>query len=494
MPGPLKKFFQLIISRLDGHKLSSTLYQKQVIDLVRKGIGGFIVFGGEEVVVSSFIDKLQLLAETPLFIASDIERGVWQQINGTTTFPGQMAAAAATDLNNSESLKALEDAIRAIAYESIAIGINMPLIPVLDVNSNPDNPIICTRAFSDKPAMVSRFGNMYIDTLERTGLISCAKHFPGHGDTAVDSHISLPVISKSVGELNAVDLVPFIEAVKTNVSSIMMGHIRVPSIDDLPASLSGKAVDLLRTGLGYEGLILTDALNMHALRDMRDVAVTCVNAGIDILLHPENPDTVAKELQEAVTKGEIAEEKIDTAIARILEYKARTKNIKKVRIDTDKHKALSGTISDRSITLVKEKNRLAPLKNVQDVSLIFMADEDKHDLSALKTFIPGSLHIRECQREVLKKAVIVALFTRIAAWEGNAGIRVEEINIIRDLIKRAGISIVISFGNPYVLRHFMEADVLIAAYDTTEQAQSSVIKCLKGEIAFQGHLPVELKN
>ncbi len=494
MLGLEKKLYQLIISRLDGVKISSPPYSKQVLNQVRKGIGGFIVFGGEKNEIKNYIDQLQSVSEIPLFIASDTERGVGQQIEGATLFPGQMAVAAATDWHDLNSVNILQDIIKAVAYEAIDIGINMPLIPVLDVNRNPDNPIICSRAFSDNPEVVAWYGRMYIRTLEKTGLISCAKHFPGHGGTAIDSHISLPVISKSIGELNAVDLVPFIEAVKTNVSSIMMGHISIPAIDDLPASLSEKAVNLLRTGLGYEGLILTDALNMHALKEMRDVAVTCVNAGIDILLHPENPDTVAEELRKAVEAGKIAEEKIDTAIARILKYKAGIKNIKNVRIDTDKHKALSTSISDRSITLVKEKSRLAPLKNVQNVSLIFTADENKHNLSVLKAFIPGSSHILECQKDSLKEVIIVALFTRIAAWEGNSGMPEEDIHVVGNLINRARTSIVISFGNPYVLRHFMEADALIAAYDTTDQAQSSVIKCLKGEVVFQGHLPVELKS
>lgn len=494
MSAPKQKFYQLIISRLDGHKLSSSFYRKQIVGLVHQGIGGFIVFGGEKTEVSSFIDKLQLLVETPLFIASDIERGVGQQIEGATNFPGQMAVAAATDLDSSAGLKTLENAIDAVAYESIDIGINMPLIPVLDVNSNPDNPIICTRAFSDKPEVVSCFGSKYIKTLEKTGLISCAKHFPGHGDTAVDSHISLPVISKSIRELNAVDLVPFVEAVKSNVSSIMMGHILVPAIDDLPASLSKKAVDLLRTGLGYEGLIMTDALNMHALKAVQKVAVTCVNAGIDLLLHPENPEAIVEEIHQAVETGRISEEKIDTAVTRILRFKERIKNIKKIQLDVHKHKKISGLISDRSITLLKRKSRLVPLKDVQGISLICAADENKHDLSVLKSFIPGSVHIRECRRGDLKDVVIVALFTKIAAWEGSSGIGDEEINNIRALIKKSLTSIVISFGNPYVLRHFMEADALIAAYDTTGQAQSSVIKCLRGEIAFQGRLPVELKN
>jgi beta-N-acetylhexosaminidase len=488
-----QKLYQLIISRLDGEKISSSSYGEKAVDLVRKGIGGFIVFGGKKDEVKGFIEKMQTIPEIPLFIASDIERGVGQQLEGATVFPGQMSVAAATDRHDPDSVNILEDTIKAVAYEAIDAGINMPLVPVLDVNRNPDNPIICTRAFSDNPEVVAWFGRMYISTLEKTGLISCAKHFPGHGDTAVDSHISLPLISKSFEELNNADLIPFIEAVKANVGSIMMGHISVPAIDDLPASLSKKAVDLLRTGFGYEGLILTDALNMHALKEVRDIAVKCMNAGIDILLHPESPDAAAEELFHAVEAGRLAKEKIEAAAARILKYKAGIKNIKKVRTDTDKHEALSRSISDKSITLVKGKTRLMPFKDVQKASLVFSADENKHDLSALKTFIPGSAHIREYEGKALKETIIVALFTRIAAWEGSSGIRDEEINSIRALIKRSRTSIVISFGNPYVLRHFTEADILIAAYDATEQAQSSVIRCMRGDIVFQGRLPVELK-
>ena len=493
MPSLEQKLYQLIISRIDGGKISSSSYVEKVVDLVRKGIGGFIVFGGKKDEVKGFIEKMQSIADIPLFIASDIERGVGQQLEGAALFPGQMAIAAATDRHDPDSVKVLGDAIKAIAYEAIDAGINMPLIPVLDVNRNPDNPIICTRAFSDSPEVVAWFGRMYISTLEKTGLISCAKHFPGHGDTAVDSHISLPVISKSFKELTNEDLIPFIEAVKANVSSIMMGHISVPAIDDLPASLSRKAVDLLRTGPGYEGLILTDALNMHALKEVGNIAVNCMNAGIDILLHPENPDAVVEELYQAIEAGHLAKEKIEMAAARILKYKAGIKNIKKVRIDTDEHEALSRSISDKSITLVKGKSGLIPFKDIKNASLIFSADENKHDLSALKAFIPESVHIRECEGKALKEVIIVALFTRIAAWEGSSGIWDEEINIIRGLIKKSRTSIVISFGNPYVLRHFLEADTLIVAYDTTEQAQYSVVRCLKGDIVFQGRLPVELK-
>src|SRR5208283_1144494 len=176
----------------------------------------------------------------------------------------------------------LEDALKCVTDEAIDNGINLPLIPVMDVNQEPDNPIICTRAFSDDTETVSWFGSEYIRALEQAGLMSCAKHFPGHGDTVVDSHIALPVIKKTREDLKGIDLVPFIKAIKAGVSSIMVGHLAVPSLDDVPASLSRKIMyGLLREELGFNGLILTDALDMHALSGTSDVPVKCINAGAD---------------------------------------------------------------------------------------------------------------------------------------------------------------------------------------------------------------------
>lgn len=487
-----QKLYQLIISRLNGAEISSPQYQDRAFELVRKGIGGFIIFGGEKDSLRNFINELQTTSEIPLFIASDIERGVGQQADGATTFPGQMAIAAATDRHNQESVNMLEDVVNAISDEALDIGINMPLIPVLDVNQNPDNPIICTRAFSDKAEVVSWFGNMYINALEKKGLISCAKHFPGHGDTAVDSHISLPVISKSFRELHDTDLLPFIEAVKADVSSIMVGHISVPAIDSLPASLSKKAVDILRADLGYKGLVLTDALNMHALNEFENVPSRCVNAGVDIILHPADAASAVEELKSALASGELKEEKVDAAAERILKYKSRIKNIPKPGVDYQKHAALSAEISDRAITLIKEKQDLLPIKDIQNASLIFTADMNKHDLSTLKNCMPNHADLKECNDFPFKETVIFGLFTSIAAWAGSSGIRDEEMRVMKGLIKKARHSIVVSFGSPYVLRHFKEADVLIAAYDTTQQAQRSVISCLKGERVFRGSLPVDL--
>jgi beta-glucosidase-like glycosyl hydrolase len=493
MPDLERKLYQLIISRIDGEKVPSSSYSGQAVELAGKGIGGFIFFGGKKDSVKGLIDRLQASSEIPLFIASDIERGAGQQIEGATIFPSQMAVSAAINRDNPYYLKILKDAVAAVAREAVDIGINMPLIPVLDVNRNPDNPIICTRAFSDDPRVVSEYGIIYIKILEESGLISCAKHFPGHGDTAIDSHISLPVISRSLKALKDSDILPFMEAIKAGASSIMIGHLSVPAIDTLPASLSKKVITgLLREDLRYEGLILTDALNMHALNEFEDVPVKCVNAGVDILLHPADADSTVKELKHAVSSGEIKEGKIDAAVERILKHKSKIKDIQRSEINYKEHAGLSAEISHKSITLLREKMGLLPVKDVQNISLVFDSDENKHDLSVLRDFIPHSISIKDHKAHSLRGTVIIALFTSIAAWEGSSGIRHENINIIRKIIKKSLNSVVISFGSPYVLRHFSEADMLIAAYDTATQAQSSVIKCLTGERDFTGSLPVTL--
>ncbi|MBI5408297.1 MAG: hypothetical protein HZA14_02920 [Nitrospirae bacterium] len=496
MPSFEKRLYQLIISRLDGERLSSSSYRDRAFELVRKGLGGFILFGGEKDEVKSFIGELRADAEIPLFIASDIERGVGQQIKGAVRFPCQMAVAAAIDKNNADDVTLLEDVIHAIAGEARDIGINMPLIPVLDVNRNPENPIICTRAFSDDPGEVAWYGKFYIKKLEEAGLISCAKHFPGHGDTSIDSHLELPVISKPLSELNAVDILPFKEGVRAGVSSVMLGHLGIPAIDTLPASLSKKMVtDLLRKELGFQGLVLTDALNMHALKGMNKVATKCMNAGVDVLLHPDDADAAVEELKAAVGAGEVKEEAIDTAVERILKYKAKLKGIQKAEINYNEHAGLSVKIFDKSVTVVKDPRGALPVKDTQDARLVLIGEEDAPVLKKFCPELDSKFNPESSSGQNSKlNTLIFAVFTNVAAWSGTSGIREEDVRSIKELMKAARLSVVISFGSPYVLSHFPEADALIAAYDTTEQAQLSVIKCLKGEKDFKGRLPVRVKS
>ncbi|MBI5096913.1 MAG: hypothetical protein HZB32_04640 [Nitrospirae bacterium] len=503
LKGLEKRLYQLIISRLDGDKVSSQGYQQKIFDLVDKGIGGFILFGGKREEIRAFIERLQSLSEIPLFIASDIERGVGQQIKGSTVFPCQMAVRAAIWEESPEDVAILRDAVRAIAVEAIDVGINVPLIPVLDVNQNPDNPIICTRAFSDEPEDVSWFGLEYIGILEGSGLLSCAKHFPGHGDTAIDSHISLPGIDRPLQELMDTDILPFREAVQAGVSTIMVGHLHIPALDSIPASLSRKVITgLLREGLGFHGLVLTDALNMSALSGMDNLAARCIHAGVDLLLHPSDVELTVRELTLAIQSKVLDEGEIDAAIGRILKVKSRLhqirRQIRRVEVDYDSHDTLSRQITEMSITLVKHKGGILPITENSQVSVV-VAGEEKFYRPYLYSRIPVGTEFNSVPENGGKGGstssddiTIIAIFSETAAWRGRSGIDEQERERIRSLIRKAKASIVISFGSPYVLRHFSEADILIAAYDAREETQEAVIRCLKGELDFKGQLPVNI--
>jgi beta-glucosidase-like glycosyl hydrolase len=505
-----KKLYQLIISRLDGYDIRSRRYKEGIYELVERGIGGFIIFGGRKDEIKDFIQKIQSFSEIPLIIASDVECGVGKQIDDTTLFPCQMAMSAAIDKERPGNIVLLQNALKAVSCESIDVGINMPLIPVLDINQNPDNPIICTRAFSDNPEDVAWFGSWYIKELEGAGLISCAKHFPGHGDTNVDSHISLPVITKSLEELMKNDLIPFVEAIKEGVSSIMVGHLSIPVIDSKPASLSKRLItDLLRKKLGFDGLVLTDALNMKALKDFEYVSVGCIKAGADILLHPEDADKTVEELKFAMKNNILSEEEIEKAVNRILKIKDRLQNIatplcpplvkgelKGGEVDYQGHKVLSANITDMSITLLKGIEGLLPILDEAKVHVV-LAGENKFfessPFKAISRIVSTILFpIPLPQGEGDGGNMVFAIFTSISAGRGTSGIDDEEREQVYRLIKKAKNSVVISFGCPYVLRFFRDADVLIAAYETTEQAQKAVIKCLKGELGFKGRLPVKI--
>ncbi|MEW6570141.1 MAG: glycoside hydrolase family 3 N-terminal domain-containing protein [Nitrospirota bacterium] len=503
----IKKLYQLIISRLDGENILSRHYRESIVDLVSKGIGGFIIFGGKRDDVRDFLDYINSKAEIPLFIASDVERGIGQQIEGCTTFPCQMSQAAALNTSEVVDSHVIEGMLQAIAAEAKDVGINMPLIPVLDVNRDPDNPIICTRAFSDNHDKVSWFGSHYVKILEGSGLLSCAKHFPGHGDTSMDSHLCLPVINKSLEDLMANDIVPFKEAIKAGVSSIMIGHLKIPALDDQPASLSRRIVtSLLRKDLGYDELVLTDALNMKALKGFKNVPSRCIEAGVDVLLHPEDPDLTVRELMSASDSGEIQVDRINEATNRILKTKDKLKRIKKSKPEArhENHISLSTRITEASITLVKAREYMIPIRE-KKVFVVFAGDRQFFESSPLLQFFRNVSSIDkfngdgddfpmflEGNERIAEKIFIFSIFNTVAAWKGRADITEHERKLINRLIEKAKSSVVISFGCPYVLRYFANADLLIAAYEPSDQAQRAVIKCLQGLEDFRGRLPITL--
>jgi beta-glucosidase-like glycosyl hydrolase len=280
-----------MIARLDGADIYSDF--QRYLSLVRGGIAGFIIFGGRLDKAREGIRGLQAEAKLPLVIASDLERGLGQQLVGGTEFPPAMALGRAWERDPDPVLRSFE----TVADEAAYAGINTVFAPVLDIDLNPSNPIISTRAFGREPAAVSTIATSMIRVFMQRGLTPCGKHFPGHGDTSIDSHISLPTLDKSEEDLMKGELVPFRAAIRAGLPMMMTGHLNVPSLDPsgTPVTLSRPALDYLRRTMGFKGLITTDAMNMGAISEYGEAraSLLALESGADILLHPGNPEALS---------------------------------------------------------------------------------------------------------------------------------------------------------------------------------------------------------
>ncbi|HEX8708248.1 MAG TPA: glycoside hydrolase family 3 N-terminal domain-containing protein, partial [Pyrinomonadaceae bacterium] len=298
----------------------------RLVDAVEKlGVGGFIVYNGDALTTAALTNRLQQRARVPLLFGSDFEGGVGMQLRGGTRLPRAMALAATGDTESAA------EAARITAREGRAIGIHVNFYPVLDVNNNRANPIINTRAFGDMPEIVARWGTAFIRAAQDEGQLATAKHFPGHGDTALDSHILLPTLDASRERLERIELPPFRAAVQRGVRGVMTAHIAVPALDTdarelRPATFSHAIVgQLLRGDLGFRGLVFSDALNMGAVADRYEAgeaAVQAVEAGCDVALYPADVERAHAALCDAVAGGRISRERIDESARRLLEAKA----------------------------------------------------------------------------------------------------------------------------------------------------------------------------
>jgi beta-glucosidase-like glycosyl hydrolase len=478
-----KKISQLIIARLDGEKINKKFSYYQ--SLVKLGIGGFIVFGGRLNEVKEGIKKLQRSAEIPLFIASDLEQGLGQQINGGTLFPPAMAFAKAINQKDKDALNLLRKSIKIIAQEARATGVNVILSPVLDVNTNPKNPIICTRAFSDDPKMVAWFGKEFIKGFQRQGLIACAKHFPGHGDTDKDSHLELPTVKADMKRLWNIELYPFLEAIKAGVKMVMVGHLRVPSIDSkFPSSLSPRVIQgLLREKMGFKGLVITDAMNMRAVSGGKEACLRALNAGADILLHPDNPQEIIDYLY---TRWDEIGQRIEESFQRILEEKKQLSRKKKLnfRAGTNVNLNIAYKITQKSISLIKFREYVNALPKEKLTILVIDDDNNmsgKPFINILKTHYRKikTIYIDNRSQEDIKtilnfisdRVLIAAVFSKISPWKGRSGLSRKLRVLLKKAIKASRYSVIVGFCCPYFLAE-LKANAVIEAYGDSEFAQS----------------------
>ncbi len=522
---------QMVMPRLDGNQLDDPSYRKDIEGLVKGGISGFILFGGDIENTPRHLARLQGLSEIPLLITSDVERGLGQQLIGGTRFPSQRAVASAIDMTSRRDISLLHRMLDAVRTETRAAGIQGVFSPVMDVNNNRDNPIICTRAFGEEPEIVEWFGARYIERLqaspirgrsERSELLACAKHFPGHGDTDQDSHSVLPVIRADRSRLNRVELPPFRQAVKSGVGMVMIAHLLVPALDpEKPVTFSKKAVTaLLREGMGFEGVIVSDALDMGALSNdysPEEIAVRSVEAGIDILLHPKDARATIEAVASAVEKGRITSQRIEESIQRILAAKKRVglfdgkeshsqrsassdEKISGSLIDYEKHRETAAEICKKAPRIISGEPAGLPLSGPDGV-LCFVLDDDFIDGTggALLTGLRSAYESTQCvvitpstdiSSERLRGyisgvgAVVIAIFSRITAAKGRSGIS-DGLASVGERIARTAKAegkrlIAVSFDSPYILNLFDTADTRIACYDRMDEIQQRVAEMITG--------------
>jgi beta-glucosidase-like glycosyl hydrolase len=464
------------------------------------------------------------MSETPLLISADFERGTKMRLDDGSLFPSNMAIGATRNPDFAYKMGLL------ISKECRAMGIHQNYAPVLDVNTNPKNPIINVRSFSDNPELVSQMGTMMIKGLQDGNVIATGKHFPGHGDTEIDSHKDLPVLNTDMDRLNEIELVPFKNAISAGVKSIMIAHLSLPVIEDnksIPASLSEKIIrGILINQLGYDGLIVTDALNMPGVTkhfDTKQVALMCVKAGIDLILMPQGEEISINTIEDAVKKGEIKEEVINNSVRKILEAKSwlgldenkivNTDQLKNI-INSDDEKTLSQSIADESLTLVKNEQSLVPfkpvIKNMLVISLNNGNDKANSDyflqkfkektdnvISGLKIFdetgeISNTNEILNTCNEF--EYILIPIYAKVKIKTGTVGLPESQTDLINKFIELKKKVIVISFGNPYLLQGFEGINTYICAYGDSESSINAAIKGIFGEIKFKGKLPVSINE
>ncbi|TVQ07761.1 MAG: beta-glucosidase [Leptolyngbya sp. DLM2.Bin27] len=327
---------QMVVVRASGHLFDHEIryptWEADQATLTRYvaelGVGGVILLGGSAAEVGLKTQALQGQARIPLLIAADVEEGVGQRFSGATWFPPPMALSAVADRHPSRALAYAEAFGAATATEALAIGLNWVLVPTVDINNNPDNPVINVRAFGASRERVCALTQAFLRGVQTQPVLSAAKHFPGHGDTAIDSHLELPVLPHDRDRLDAVELEPFRTAIAAGTDAVITAHLRIPALDaHHPATLSAPLLTgLLRQQLGFDGLIVTDALIMGAITNAYgpyEAAVLAVEAGADVLLMPGDPEGVIAAVVEAVKLGRIDPERILASVERLWRAKQK---------------------------------------------------------------------------------------------------------------------------------------------------------------------------
>src|SRR5229473_2503474 len=526
-----EKIGQLLFTTYHGSftATDTAAYRQIQHDVTDLRVGGFInvtqgsplgIVKSQAYPTAVLNNQLQAKSKLPLLIGADFERGTAMRLDEGTSFPTAMALAAGGDVKDAYAMG------KITALEARAVGVHWIYAPDADVNNNPGNPIINTRSFGENPQRVAEFVSAFVLGVQENGGLATAKHFPGHGDTAADSHIDLPVIRADRARLDDLELVPFRAAISMQVDSIMTGHLNVPALEpdpDTPATLSHNILtDVLRNQLGFQGLIVTDAMDMGGITVRYapgEAAVRAVVAGADCLLMPPVPDAAFEALQVAVKSGRISKERLDASVRRILQAKARlalnTNRLADVNAINQKFGSAAWQkeaqeISDRGVTLLRDTPHRLPLdgtKPLRALLLAFYADPEPYpgeDLEReLRLRFDSVTTLRADTRfvnaSILKlpppesyDVAILALFVRVSDRKGNVDVPAEQAGLAEQIYKTGKPVITAGFGSPYLIERFPQAETWLAAFGISDVAQISAARALFGQIPVRGHLPVTI--
>ena len=488
---------------------SSPRYQELRDAVARSGVGGVVWFASNVYETAELTRRLQHEARVPLLISADLESGMGMRFLDTTFWPPAMAVAATGD----PSLAEAEG--RVVAREARAVGVNHILAPVADVNVDPDNPVINARSFGEDPADVSRFVAAFVRGVQSEHVLATAKHFPGHGDTHVDSHLSMPTIAASRERLERIELVPFRAAIAAGVKSVMIGHLAVPALEpaasdaNLPATISPAIVTgLLRKELGYDGFVVSDAFDMGGITehfDAGEAAVRAIEAGEDQVLLPANTDAAIAGVKAAVRGGRLSEARIDQSVRRILEAKAfvgedvaDADEIFRV-VDAKEHRDVAADIARRAITLLREEDGALPLRRDARVALVIVTDgldpvyplaDFERELKPVQTITIDHRTPVEWLPKLDADVVVIGFTIRARSGAGNIALPAAARKLVEtnSTIRTIGVA----FGTPYLLREVPMLKTYLVAYGPQPVLQHAVLDALRGAAPITGKLPVTI--
>jgi beta-N-acetylhexosaminidase len=523
---------QLVIVPFYGDNPASKRreYQEYLRLVKQTGVGGLILLnrvqGGlvrnaEPFAVASFLNRMQREAKLPLIVGGDFERGASMRVSSTTKFPHAMAYGAANDLTATRQTGA------ATAREARALGVHWVFAPVADVNNNPDNPIINTRSFGEDPARVAAHVKAFIEgahEAKREGIMVTVKHFPGHGDTATDTHLGLAKITADRPRLEQLEFVPFKAAIGAGVDGVMTGHLNVPALEEqeIPATVSPKVITgILRKELGYEGMIVTDAMDMQGLTKQfpaGEAAVRALEAGVDVLLIPTNADAAIRGVVDAVSSRRLKAERVQQSVIKILTakhrlglFQKRLVNLEQIseQIDSPEYAELAQRVAEKALSVVKNDSGLLPLRDASGACLVTLSENRLSNSG--KRMIEESLARSPKMRTVwldptIKTqdlletaeslsgctATVVAAFVAVASSRGEVALQGNYGVFVDALLRGKSPVVMVAMGSPYLLRKFSAAAGTVAAYSTTVTSEIAVVRGLFGEVPMAAAPPVTI--